>query len=148
MASSVTLWTYWLLKIGRPCICSVLPCQGLGSMRHLDQMSLRTLVLAGNVALRYDLKCYKSYCEAGVAQRVCNWLPHNDPGFDSRPSQGTVNGGAVSKWPHCRWAIKHKQPTNKSYYALKLADQNWNHYTVHSCLEFSWLDMLLPSPWL
>ena len=43
---------------------------------------------------------------AGVAQRLCNGLPRNDPGFDSRwgwgrsknrasrPSQGTVNGGA------------------------------------------------------
>ena len=29
----------------------------------------------------------------------------------SRPSQGTVNGGAVSKWPCCPWDIKHNQPT-------------------------------------
>ena len=29
----------------------------------------------------------------------------------SRPSQGTVNGGAVSKWPRCRWDVKHNQPT-------------------------------------
>ena len=28
----------------------------------------------------------------------------------SRPSQGTVNGGAVSKWPRCRWDVKHNQP--------------------------------------
>ena len=44
---------------------------------------------------------------AGVAQRLCNGLPRNDPGLDSRwgwcknrasrPSQGTVNEGAVSK---------------------------------------------------
>ena len=31
----------------------------------------------------------------------------------SRPSQGTVNGGAVSKWPRCRWDVKHNQPTNQ-----------------------------------
>ena len=30
----------------------------------------------------------------------------------SRPSQGTVNGGAVSKWPRCRWDVKQNQPTN------------------------------------
>ena len=44
---------------------------------------------------------------AGVVQRMCNGLPRNGPVFDSRwvrcknqasrPSQGTVNGGAVSK---------------------------------------------------
>ena len=27
----------------------------------------------------------------------------------SRPSQGTVNGGAVSKWPRCWRDVKHKQ---------------------------------------
>ena len=31
----------------------------------------------------------------------------------SRPSQGTVNGGAVSKRPRCRWDVKHNQPTNQ-----------------------------------
>ena len=40
-----------------------------------------------------------------MAQRLCNGLPHDGPGFNSRlkqcknrasrPSQGTVNGGAV-----------------------------------------------------
>ena len=25
---------------------------------------------------------------------------------------GAVNGGAVSKWPRCRWDVKHNQPTN------------------------------------
>ena len=30
----------------------------------------------------------------------------------SHPSQGTVNGGAVAKWPRCRWNVKHNQPTN------------------------------------
>ena len=44
---------------------------------------------------------------AGMAQRLCNGLPRNDPGFNSRrgrcknrasrPLQGTVNGGAVFK---------------------------------------------------
>ena len=44
---------------------------------------------------------------ACVAQRYCNGLPRDGPGFDSRwgryiyrasrPSQGTVNGGVVSK---------------------------------------------------
>ena len=29
-----------------------------------------------------------------------------------RPSQGTVNGGAVCKWPRCLWDVKHNQ-TNK-----------------------------------
>ena len=47
------------------------------------------------------------YSGAGVAQRLCNGLPCDGPGFDSRsercinralrPSQGTVNWGAVSK---------------------------------------------------
>ena len=31
----------------------------------------------------------------------------------SRPSQGTVNGGAVSKWPRCRWDAIKTQPTNQ-----------------------------------
>ena len=45
-------------------------------------------------------------CGAGMAQRLCNGMPCNDPGFDSRwgrctnqashPLQGTVNWG--SKW--------------------------------------------------
>ena len=30
----------------------------------------------------------------------------------SHPSQGTVNGSAVSKSPHWRWDVKHKQPNN------------------------------------
>ena len=60
---------------------------------------------------------------AGVAQRLWNGLPRNDPGFDfpwghyknrtSCPSQGTVNGDAVSKWHRCRWDVKHTQPTNQ-----------------------------------
>ena len=61
-------------------------------------------------------------------------LPRNGPGFDfrwkrcknraSRPSQGTVNWGAVSKWPRCRWDAKHNQPfwMNQSWLWM----QNWN----------------------
>ena len=55
---------------------------------------------------------------AGVAQLLCNGLPRNDTGFDSRwgrcnkPPQGTVNGGAVSKLPRRRCCdVKHNQPT-------------------------------------
>ena len=50
---------------------------------------------------------YKNLRRAGVVQRLCNGLPRNDPGFESRwgrcknrasrPSQGTVNGSVVSK---------------------------------------------------
>ena len=52
-------------------------------------------------------------------QRKCNGPPCDGPGFDSwcqirasRPSQGTVNGGAISKLPRCPWDLKHNQPTN------------------------------------
>ena len=61
------------------------------------------------------------FCGACVAQRWHNGLPCDSPGFNSRserciyrashPSQGTVNGGAVSKWPRCRWDVKHNKPT-------------------------------------
>ena len=41
---------------------------------------------------------------SGVAQRLCNGPPRNNPGLDSElknrapcPLQGTVNGGTVSK---------------------------------------------------
>ena len=47
------------------------------------------------------------YSGAVITQQLCNGLPRNDPWFDSRwvgcknrassPSQGTVNGSAVSK---------------------------------------------------
>ena len=37
-------------------------------------------------------------------ERCKNWA--------SRTSQGTVNGGAVSKWPRCQWDVEHNQPTN------------------------------------
>ena len=37
----------------------------------------------------------------------------------SRPSQGTVNGGAVFKWPRCRWDIKHNQPINNTFSYLQ-----------------------------
>ena len=48
------------------------------------------------------LKQCSHYTEAGVAQQLCNGLPH--------PLQGTVNGGAISKWPCCRLDVKHNQP--------------------------------------
>ena len=62
-------------------------------------------------ALTSEKHCYlrngNVYIGAGVAQRLCNGLPRNDTEFDSRwrrcknrgsrPSQVTVNGGAVSK---------------------------------------------------
>ena len=64
------------------------------------------------------------WSRACVAQRWRNGLPRNDPGFDSRwerciywaarPSQGTVNGGAITKRPRCWRNVKHKQ-TNKKY---------------------------------
>ena len=38
----------------------------------------------------------------------------------SRPSQGTVNGGAVSKLPRCRWDVKHNQPTNQPTWYLSI----------------------------
>ena len=54
----------------------------------------------------------------GIEPRTVAWQ-----GFDSRwerciyrasrPSQGTVNGGAVSKWPRCWRDVKHKQ-TNRN----------------------------------
>ena len=50
---------------------------------------------------------YKIVRGAGVAQWLCNGLPWDGPEFDyswggcknqaSRPLQGTVNGGAISK---------------------------------------------------
>ena len=56
---------------------------------------------------------------AFVAQRSRDRLPCDGPGFDSRwerciyrasrLSQGTVNGGAFSKWPCCWRDVKHKQ---------------------------------------
>ena len=62
---------------------------------------------------------YRNLGADSVAQRWRNGLPCDDPGFNSRsgrciyratrPSQGTVNGGAVSIWPRCRWDIN----TNK-----------------------------------
>ena len=58
---------------------------------------------------------------------LCNGLPHNDPGFNSRcknralhPLQDTVNGGAVSKWPFCRWDFNKTQPTNQPCLSVAL----------------------------
>ena len=65
-------------------------------------------------------------------------------GFDSRwvkcinrascPLQGTVNGGAVSRWPHCRWDVKHNQPT-KDPLVLVSRDQNASYV----CFWTRWL---------
>ena len=59
----------------------------------------------------------------------------------SCPSQGTVNGGAVSKWPRCRWDVKHNQPTinargggvqGKAH--TRLRPNTWLIYTsFHNC---------------
>ena len=45
------------------------------------------------ISLAYYLASWKWYIRgAGVAQQLCNGLPRYGPGFDSNPSQGTVNG--------------------------------------------------------
>ena len=69
----------------------------------------------------------------------------------SRPPQGTVNGGAVSKWPRCWWDVKHKQ-TNKDYlYCLTLPYIRWADrsprclaYTSHTALPPCWADTHTP----
>ena len=49
----------------------------------------------------------------------------------SRPSQGTVNGGAVSKWPRCRSDVKHNQPTNQKIHTqFDIPAMNRN---IHTC---------------
>ena len=65
-----------------------------------------------------------------LAQRSSNVMDcHFDgPGFKSRserciyrasrPSQGTVNGGAVSKWPRCRWDVKHNKQNKRGWWSL------------------------------
>ena len=62
---------------------------------------------------------WRSWRGAAVVYWTATWRP----GFDSRwvrcisrasrPSQGTVNRGAISKWPRCWWDVKHNQPTNQ-----------------------------------
>ena len=71
-------------------------------------------------------------CNASIGR-----LPRDGPGFDSRweqciyrasrPSQGTVNGGAVSKWSRCWRDVKHKQ-TNKLIGRLIFHYDNDNDY--------------------
>ena len=65
----------------------------------------------------------------------------------SRPSQGTVNGGAVSKWPRCRWDVKHNQ-TNQTklrgrlILTICLIDYNKDYSMSHKyvmCSHFLWL---------
>ena len=64
---------------------------------------------------------------------ACINSPCDGPGFDSRwvrcinrashPSQGTVNGGAVSKLPRCRRDVKINQPTNQVVYQRASAEK-------------------------
>ena len=91
---------------------------------------------------------------AGVAQQLCNGLPRDNPGFNSQwewcknrascPSQGTVNGGAVSKWPRCRWDVKHNRqvcPVSlmlrvKFHYRLKhrtFLRMHWHRFRTECC---------------
>ena len=71
---------------------------------HNHPIPLRTLSLNG--------------CAVKLA---CNGLPRwgQCKNRASRPSQGTVNGGAISKCPRCRWDIKHNQPTNQNLNGCK-----------------------------
>ena len=83
-------------------------------------------------------------------------LLRDGPGFDSRwelcknrasrPSQGTVNGGAVSKWSSCRWDVK----PNQFFYS---ACEHWDWFLkapllgrMYICAITSVMDHLLP--WL
>ena len=59
-------------------------------------------------------------------ERCKNWA--------SRPSQGTLNGDAVSKWPRCRWDVKQNQPTWKADF-LKLKIASFIHFQSHSISE-------------
>ena len=75
---------------------------------------------------------------AGMAQQLCNGLPYDGPGFNSwwercknwasHPLQGTVNGGAVSKWPRCQWDVKHNQLINCAAFWLfpKYIENSWS----------------------
>ena len=59
------------------------------------------------ICFPWDIGKLQNNLGAGVVQRLCNGLPRDGPGFDFRwercknraspPSQGTVNGGTVSK---------------------------------------------------
>ena len=66
-------------------------------------------------SLSFDWKRDLVWCSSSVMDcpGVKSWL-EQCKNRASRPSQGAVNGGAISKWPHCWWDIKHKQQTNKS----------------------------------
>ena len=78
------------------------------SAAQFNSVWLRRLVCGRHYMYHFIIinSCLKG--GAGVAQRFCNGLPCDNLGFDSqweqcknrasRPSQGTVNGGAVSKW--------------------------------------------------
>ena len=61
-------------------------------------------------------------------------LPRDSQGFDSqwewcknrasRPSQGTVNGGAISNWPRCQWDLNTTNQPSKG-----VASQKRFHFT-------------------
>ena len=63
---------------------------------------------------------------------IVSLTPCDGPGFDSRwerciyrasrPSQGTVNGGAVSKWTRCWRDVKHKQRNSLTLHRDLLCD--------------------------
>ena len=74
-------------------------------------------------------------------------LPLNCPGFNSRweqcknralrPLQGTVNGGAVSKWPSYRWDAIKTQPTNQPELFLDSSgrcQKSWNRKKIYCSL--------------
>ena len=45
-------------------------------------------------------------------------IPGGDCVKSKLQGQGTVNGGAVSKWPRCQWDAKHNQLTNQNIIRL------------------------------
>ena len=72
------------------------------------------------------LNCFRSdFTKIWVELAWRNGLPCDGSQFDcrwerylnqtSRPSQGTINGGAVSKWPRCQWNVKRNQPKKNKY---------------------------------
>ena len=94
---------------------------------HLFAMPM-VVVFVDEICLTFRARAEGTFWhgeDAGVAKRLCIGLPYDDPGFDyrwvrcnnraSRPSQGTMNGNAVSKWPRCRWDVKHNQLTDSAW---------------------------------
>ena len=81
-------------------------------MIYLDIIILKKSGTGGEIARRFN-----SWWEQCKNQASC-------------PLQGTVNGGAVSKWPHCQWDIKHNQPTWENHV---------NDYVIKFFLQIIWL---------